>query len=98
MKIEASFCTSYVEKSQPDPLIPDDGSPETLLAYAQHLMTVNPISHAWPYWREFVQSMSSRMGFPALTVPLLEIVPKKAAAKEVEKSACQKAVHPAQEG
>ena len=36
-----------------------------------------PISNAWPYWREFVQSMSTRMGFPALTVPLLEIVPKK---------------------
>ena len=47
-------------------------------------MTINPISHAWPYWREFVQSMSSRMGFPALTVPLLEIVPKKAAAKEIK--------------
>lgn len=85
MKIEASFCTSYGEKSQPDPLIPDDdGSAETLLAYVEHFMTINPISHAWPYWREFVQSMSSRMGFPALTVPLLEIVPKKAAAKEAK--------------
>jgi hypothetical protein len=83
MKIEASFCTSYVEKSQPDPLIPDDdGSAETLLAYVEHFMTINPISHAWPYWREFVQSMSSRMGFPALTVPLLEIVPKKTATKK----------------
>jgi hypothetical protein len=85
MTIEASFCTSYGEKSQPDPLIPDDdGSAETLLAYVEHFMTINPISHAWPYWREFVQSMSSRMGFPALTVPLLEIVPKKAAAKEAK--------------
>ena len=57
-------------------------SPETLLAYVEYLMTINPISDARPYWREFVQSMSSRMGFPALTVPLLEIVPKKAATKE----------------
>ncbi len=25
----------------------------------------------WPYWREFVQSMSTRMGLPAIRVPLL---------------------------
>jgi hypothetical protein len=49
-----------------------------------HLFTINPISDAWPYWREFVQNMSSRMGFPALTVPLLEIRPKKAATKEAK--------------
>ena len=91
MKIEASFCTSYVEKSQPDPLIPDgDGSAETLLLYVEHFMTINPISHAWPYWREFVQSMSSRMGFPALTVPLLEIRPKKAATKETKRQPVKK--------
>jgi len=88
MKIEASFCTSYVEH---DPSIPDDdGSPETLLVYVEHLMTINPISHAWPYWREFVQSMSARMGFPALTVPLLEIVPKKSSHKETKSQATKK--------
>jgi hypothetical protein len=80
MKIEASFCTSYVKK--PDIFIPDDV--DSLLTYAEYLGTINPISHAWPYWREFVQSMSSRMGFPALTVPLLEIVPKKTETKEVK--------------
>ena len=53
-------------------------------------MTINPISNAWPYWREFVQSMSSRMGFPALTVPLLEIVPKKAATKEAKSQPVKK--------
>ena len=91
MKIEASFCASYVEKSQSDPLIPeDDDSPETLLVYVDHLMTINPISHTWPYWREFVQSMSARMGFPALTVPLLEIVPKKAATKEAKSQPVKK--------
>ena len=42
--------------------------------------------------------MSSRMGFPALTVPLLEIVPKKSDDERSEKSACQKGVHPAKEG
>ena len=53
-------------------------------------MTINPISHAWPYWREFVQSMSSRMGFPALTVPLLEIVPKKSVEKEAKRQPVKK--------
>ncbi|MBM4273454.1 MAG: hypothetical protein FJ134_03205 [Deltaproteobacteria bacterium] len=85
MKIEASFCTSYIWKFLPDTLIPDiDDSPETLLAYTEYLVTINPISDAWPYWREFVQSMSTRMGFPALTVPVLEIVPKKPAAKKAK--------------
>jgi hypothetical protein len=90
MKIEASFCTSYVKQSQPDPLCPDDDSPETLLAYVEHLMVINPISNAWPYWREFVQSMSARMGFPALTVPLLEIVPKKTATQEAKSQPVKK--------
>jgi hypothetical protein len=79
MKIEASFCTAYVKK--PDIFIPDDVD---LLTYAEYLGTINPISNAWPYWREFVQNMSARMGFPALTVPLLEIVPKKTAKKKGE--------------
>jgi hypothetical protein len=84
MKIEASFCTSYVEKSQPEPLIPEDDA-DSLLEYCEHIITINPISNAWPYWREFVQSMGSRMGFPALTVPLLEIVPKKSVEKEAKR-------------
>ena len=84
MKIEAAFCTSYVHKS---PL--PDGSPDDDLSdlidqfdHWNYRFKINPISNAWPYWREFVQNMSSRMGFPALTVPLLEIAPKKATAKK----------------
>ncbi len=34
--------------------------------------------------------MSARMGFPALTVPLLEIVPKKTAAKEAKSQPAKK--------
>jgi len=79
MKIEASFCTSYVKK--PDIFLPMEDD-DSLLTYAEYLGTINPISNAWPYWREFVQSMSSRMGFPALTVPLLEIAVKKTATQE----------------
>jgi hypothetical protein len=90
MKIEASFCTSYVRKSLPDPLIHDDDSPETVLAAIEYLMTINPISNTWPYWREFVQNMSARMGFSALTVPLLEIAPKKTATKRSKSQPAKK--------
>jgi len=80
MKIEASFCTSYFIVKP----VPDDLRPEKIWEY---LFTINPISNAWPYWREFVQGMSTRMGLPALTVPLLpplKITPKKSEAKELK--------------
>jgi preprotein translocase subunit SecB len=27
----------------------------------------------WPYWREFVQSMTTRMGLPPMTIPTLDL-------------------------
>ena len=32
--------------------------------------TVNSVVHAWPYYRELVQSTAARMGLPPITVPL----------------------------
>lgn len=99
MKIEASFCTSYAWKLTDNP-VPDEDSPDTLIVGAEsaettlsalkYLFTINPISNAWPYWREFVQSMGARMGFPALTVPLLEIALKKAALKQAKSQPVKK--------
>lgn len=37
------------------------------MAVFGHLIGVN---NAWPYWRELIQSMTSRMGLPSLTLPL----------------------------
>jgi hypothetical protein len=31
---------------------------------------LNGLYNAWPYWREFVQSMTVRMGLPPLTMPV----------------------------
>ena len=93
MKIEASFCTSYFRNFLLDnPAIPDNPAIEEqeLLEMLVYGFERNPISNAWPYWREFVQSMSARMGFPALTVPLLEIVPKKATTKEAKSQPAKK--------
>jgi hypothetical protein len=91
MKIEAAFCTSYVHKSLPDES-PDDDLVDLLdhFDYWQYCFTINPISNAWPYWREFVQNMSSRMGFPALTVPLLKIAMKTSAAKKAKRQPAKK--------
>lgn len=33
----------------------------------------NAVFNAWPYFREYVQSTTLRMGLPPLTVPLLKL-------------------------
>lgn len=34
---------------------------------------INGVHNAWPYWREFVQSTTVRMGLSALTAPLFRV-------------------------
>lgn len=34
----------------------------------------NGVYNAWPYWREFVQNVTTRMGLPPLTIPVFRIV------------------------
>jgi hypothetical protein len=34
---------------------------------------VNSIYNCWPYWREFVQASTVRMGLPSLVLPLLTV-------------------------
>ncbi len=36
----------------------------------------NAIFNCWPYFREFIQSATVRMGLPAATVPFLRLVPR----------------------
>lgn len=80
IKIEATFLTSFTSKVgdyQGNLDLDSEESSDTRSWFtyrSAYLHTINPISTAWPYWREFVQSMSTRMGYPVLTVPMLEIV------------------------
>jgi hypothetical protein len=94
MKIEATFCTSFDLNLDLVPDLDHDDEDkdywETFRVLWVYFNQINPITTAWPYWREFVQSMSTRMGFPALTVPLLEIVPKKAATKKAKSQPVKK--------
>ena len=57
--IEATFQGIY---EVPTDIETDESSLEL---FAQTNGTFN----LWPYWREFVQSMSARMGLPTITVP-----------------------------
>jgi hypothetical protein len=97
MKIEASFCTSFTDISTNDESADKDLNDFEKLAsdYFVHSLLINPIINAWPYWREFVQSMSARMGFPALTVPLWGIAPKKSGTKKAKRQPAKAKKEPA---
>lgn len=34
---------------------------------------INSVFNAWPYWREFVQNMVTRMNLPVVTLPLFRL-------------------------
>jgi preprotein translocase subunit SecB len=46
-----------------------DFSDKELTAFAK----TNGVFNAWPYWREFVQSTSTRMGIPPIIVPVFRL-------------------------
>ena len=59
--VEAEFLLDYTISSL------EGISDEHLQAFGK----MNGIYNAWPYWREYVQSMTARMGFPPLALPVL---------------------------
>jgi preprotein translocase subunit SecB len=60
--IEATFRIVFQLKPESSAPPEDDA-----LAFGQ----VSGLRMVWPYWREFVQSMSVRMGFPPVPIPIL---------------------------
>jgi hypothetical protein len=63
VRIEARFAVTYIISSQ------ENLSEENYEAFGQR----NAVYNAWPYWREFVQSTTVRMGLPALTLPVYRV-------------------------
>ena len=61
LSIQAVFVVSYDIDSL------DGLEPENLDAFGR----MNGVYNLWPYWREYVQSTTSRLGFPPLTLPVL---------------------------
>jgi len=43
---------------------------------------MNGLYNAWPYWREFAQATTVRMGLPALTIPVYRVVASQASRKK----------------
>ena len=63
MRIEARFAITYAIGNH------DDLTEDNYEAFGQR----NGVYNVWPYWREFVQSTTVRMGLPALTLPVYKI-------------------------
>jgi hypothetical protein len=59
-KIEALYELSDEEKP----------TPEQIKAFAKS----NGMLNIWPYWREYIQSATQRVGFAPLTLPLFRVV------------------------
>lgn len=55
-------CGLELEYGLPGSVTPSAGQ---LAAFAQ----TNGVFNAWPYWREFIQSMSTRMQLPPIVLP-----------------------------
>ncbi|MEN6308987.1 MAG: hypothetical protein ABFD91_14660 [Anaerohalosphaeraceae bacterium] len=51
---------------------------------------INAVFNAWPYWREYVQNITVRMGLPSLTIPVFRIA--KSSDKESNKDSIAKKV------
>jgi len=68
--INASFLLTYDYKDEfvgfPD---------EAFKKFAE----MNGMYNAWPYWREFVQNATVRMGLPSLTIPVFRLFASKKA-------------------
>ena len=43
---------------------------ESRLGAIEAFANTDAVYHAWPYWREFVQSSMARMGLPPIMIPL----------------------------
>lgn len=79
-EVNAAFRLHYAVLQPLDRKIPVEESLKPLV-----------ILHAWPFWREFVQSMTVRMGLPALTVPVINVQALAEELQTTEKAVMQKA-------
>ena len=61
--ITATFVVRYLSDSMP--------SHELIAAFNDHA-----VHHAWPYWREYVESITTRIRVPTVVLPLRVIPPQ----------------------
>lgn len=82
IKVRLSFSVITTKDGDPelDPLMQIDATFELVYSLEsfegiedqnlQAFACTNGVYNAWPYWREFVQSTTTRMGLPALVPPV----------------------------
>lgn len=76
LQIQATFCLLYSLENL------TGLSNDHIAAFGQ----LNGIYNVWPYWREFVQSTTCRMGLPSLTLPVFKVTkPSPASAATAKK-------------
>src|ERR1039457_644899 len=71
--VECRFDTDYELRKGYEP------SNEEITAFKD----AHAIFNTWPFFREFLNTTATRMGYPAPTVPFLRIVPKVTSVKEI---------------
>lgn len=59
-------------------------------SYFEIFRGVNLPVNTWPYWRELVQEMVARMGWPPITLPLFKLVPTSASRSAPRKKKTEK--------
>ena len=72
LRIEASYSLAYALKSA-EGLTSD---------HFDAFGGTNGLYNAWPFWREYVQATTARLGLPALTIPVLPPIAAKQAAAD----------------
>ena len=65
LEIKAEFAAHYA--------LPDEVEIKALGPALAEFCRHNVGFHVWPYWREFVQSTCTRMGFPPVPVPMYQV-------------------------
>jgi hypothetical protein len=90
--VQAMFVLKYSVESL-------DGLTKELI---QQFGQLNGIFNAWPYWREFVQNLTCRMGLPGIRIPLLkkpfQFAPKDGNASQNQKKEADKQVASSSKG
>ncbi len=83
--IKATFQLVYRLDTDPPPK-------ESRVLFFGAFAELSGLHHCWPYWREFVDSSTRRMGVPVITSPLVHFVPE--ATSEIENQTSAKARKP----
>jgi hypothetical protein len=72
--VAATFLVRYLSDMQP--------TEQMLQAFND-----NAIHHAWPYWREYVESITTRLRVPTVVIPLRVVATPAPSAPPPEKNA-----------